>query len=189
MRRQVDKFYYADFLLFLSNNPKTRTAAEANAIVQEQQTVIGPNLQSLNFTHNLPVTDYIMSYNLENDPHLPPPPEGLQGEFIRTEFVSVFAQAQRAADLPSIERYMAMISQVGQLNPAIWDKANVDKFADLIDDRLYLPVGLNNPQALVDAKRQQAQAMAQRQQMLEQQLPAVAGAAKDLGLGAGQGKA
>lgn len=182
LRRIVDKFYYADFLLFLSNNPKTRTAAEANAIVQEQQTVIGPQLQSLNMTHNVPNLDYAMDYVLENDPEMPPPPEELQGEFLRAEITSIFAQATRAADLPNINQYVSMIMNIAQLDPGILQKANLDKVADLYEDRLYLPTGLNNPQDIVDARREQQQAMQARDRMIEEQLPAVAGAAKDVGL-------
>ena len=85
--------------------------------------------------------------------------------------------------MPAIDQYLAMIERLGQLPPAasIFDKVNLDKLADLYEDRLFLPVGLTRPQAEVDAKRQQAQAQQQRQQMLEQGLPAVAKAAKDAG--------
>lgn len=182
MRQQVDKLYYADYLLFLSRNPKTRTATETNAVINEQQLIIGPNLQSLNWTYNNPVVDFIMEYVLDEDDYLEPPPEGLQGQFLRTEFISVFAQAQKAADLPSIDRYAAMISNVGQLRPEMWDKLNLDKLADIYEDRLYLPAGLNNPKTVVDAKREQMQKQMERQRALEQTIPAVAGAAKDLGL-------
>ncbi|MEJ6890794.1 portal protein, partial [Bradyrhizobium diazoefficiens] len=105
LRQQVDRLYYADYLLYLSKNPKTRTATETNAIVNEQQMVIGPNLQSLNWTYNVPVVDYVMDYVLDNDPFLPPPPADLTGRFLSPEFISVFAQAQKAADLPAIDRY------------------------------------------------------------------------------------
>ncbi len=184
LRTQVEKLYYSDYLLYLSQNPKTRTATETNAIVQEQQLVIGPMLQSLNWTYNMPILDFVMDYVLFEDPHLEPPPPALAGRFLRPEIISVFAQVQKAADLPAVERYMAMVEQVGQLpgGMKIWDKANLDKLADIYEDRLYLPVGLNNPQGMVDAMRQQAQAAQQRQQMLEQTLPAMAGAAKDVGL-------
>ncbi len=184
LRNMVEKIYYADYLLFLSRNPKTRTATETNAIVQEQQTVIGPNLQGLNWTYNIPVVEYVMDFVLFEDPIMQqyPPPPGLVGKFLRPEFISVFAQAQRAADLPTIERFVQMVEQVGQLQPKLWDKINLDRLADLYEDRLFLPAGLNNPQAKVDAMREQAQAQAQRQQMLEQTLPAMAGAAKDVGL-------
>lgn len=180
MRRTVEKLYYADFLLFLSRNPKTRTATEAAAVVEEQQRIIGPNLQSLNYTYNSVVLDWIMDYVLYEDPYLRPPPEDLQGKSLQPEFVSVFAQAQKAADLPAIDRYVAMVGQVGQLDPKILQKINVDKLADLYEDRLYLPSGLNNPQGKVDAMREQAQAEAQRQQMMQQNIPAMAKAAKDI---------
>jgi hypothetical protein len=181
LRNQVDKLYFADYLLYLTRNPKTRTKYETEQIVNEQQLIIGPNLQSLNWTLNHPLVDFLTSWTIENDPYLGPPPEGLQGQFLRTEFISVFAQAQRAADLPALERYKAMIMEVGQVRPEIFDKINLDKFADLYEDRLYLPAGLNEAQARVDAKRQQAMAMAQRQQAMQETLPAMAGAMKDLG--------
>lgn len=182
LRQQVDKLYYADYLLYLSRNPKTRTAAETNAIVNEQQLIIGPNLQSLNFTYNVPVIEFVMDFVLDSDPFLEPPPEALAGSFLKVDFISVFAQAQKAADLPSVERYLQMIMNVGQIDPRIFDKANLDKIADLYEDRLYLPAGLNNPQSKVDAMRQQALAQRQRDQAINETLPAVASAAKDVGL-------
>ena len=181
LRGQVDKLYYADFLLFLSKNPKTRTATETDAIVNEQQLVIGPNLQSLNWTYNVPVVEFVMDFVLDNDPFLPPPPQEMVGRFLKPEFISVFAQAQKAADLPQIDRYMNMVANVGQVDPRIFDKVNVDKLADIYEDRLYLPAGLNEDQDKVDAKRQQAQAQAERQQKLEA-MTQVSGAAKNLGI-------
>lgn len=176
LRTQVRELYYADYLLYLTRNPKTRTATETNAVVQEQQLIIGPNLQSLNYTYNNPVLEFVMDYVLNEDPYLEPPPESLQGKFLRTEFISVFAQAQKAADLPVIDRFVAMVTNVGQIQPGIFDKLNLDKLADLYEDRLFLPNGLNNPQNKVDALRQQRQAQAQRQQALTEGLPAMASA-------------
>lgn len=183
LRQQIGKIYYEDYLLYLTQNPKTRTAAETNAIVQEQQLVIGPNLQSLNETYNTPLIEFIADYVLWDDPYMRqyPVPQQLQGQFLRPEFISVFAQAQRAADLPSIQQFLNMAEQLAQAGqPKIWDKVDVDKIADIYEDRLFLPVGINVPQEKVDAQRQQAQAMAQRQQMLTEHLPAVASAAKDM---------
>lgn len=180
MRQMVDKIYYADFLMYLSKNPKTRTAAETNAIIEEQQRIVGPSLQSLNSTYNVPVLEWVVDYVLFEDPYLEPAPESLAGQSLRPEFVSIFAQAQKAADLPAIDRYVAMIANVGQIDPKILQKINTDKLADLYEDRLYLPSGLNNPQAKVDAMREQAQQQAQRQQELTETLPAMAGAVKDV---------
>lgn len=190
LRQMVEKLYYSDYLLYLSSNPKTRTARETDAVVAEQKIVIGPNLQSLNWTYNVPVVEFVMDYVLFEDPYMEqyPPPQGLLGNFLQPQFISVFAQAQNAADLPQVERYMAMIASVGQINSSIFQKANLDKLADIYEDRLFLPSGLNNPQSKVDAMREQAQAQMERQRMLEQTLPAVAGAAKDVGLKINQGE-
>lgn len=180
LRDQVDKLYYADYLLYLTRNPKTRTATETNAVVQEQQLIIGPNLQSLNWTYNNPVIEFVMDYVLDEDPYLETAPQALQGQFLRTEFISVFAQAQKAADLPVIDRFVEMVERVGQLQPAIFDKLNLDKLADIYEDRLFLPAGLNNEKSKVDAMREQAQQQMQRQQMLNETVPALASAHKDL---------
>lgn len=180
LRNMVRKMYYEDFMLFLSQNPKTRTAAEVNAILSEQQLVIGPALQSLDYTLNNPLVDYLADYAMFEDPYVKEMPEELAGSTLRTVFISVFAQAQKAADLPSIERYMAMITNVGQINPTIFDKANLDKLADLYEDRLYLPAGLNRSNEEVEARRQKNAADMQRQQMLNETIPAMAGARKDV---------
>jgi hypothetical protein len=184
LRQMVDKLYYADYLLYLSRNPKTRTATETNAIVQEQQLIIGPNLQSLNWTYNQPVIEFVMDYVLFSDPWIDqnPPPEELTGNFLRPDFISVFAQAQKAADLPAIDRAFDRFSEIAQINPSIWDKVNLDKLAELYEDRLFLPAGLINEQSKVEAMREQAQAQAQQQQMMQETIPAMAGAGKDLGL-------
>lgn len=178
IRNQINKHFYADYLLYLSQNPKTRTATEAAAVVNEQQTVIGPNLQSLNYTYNTPVFDFVTDYVLDNDPYLPPPPRELEGRFLRPEFISVFAQAQRAADLPQVERYLNAMLEIGQIDPRVFDKVNVDRVADLYEDRLYLPAGLNNPQERVEALREQARAQQAREQEI-QTLATAAKAAKD----------
>ncbi len=186
MRQQVDRFFYADYLLYLSQNPKTRTAEETRAIVNEQQIVIGPNLQSLHYSHNVPVVEFVTDYVLENDPHLPPMPEDLGGHFLRPEFISVFAQAQKAADLGNIDRYIERMMGIGQIDPRIFDKVNLDRLADLYEDRLYLPAGLNREQGKVDAIRAKAQAQMARQAEMEQ-IALAAGAAKDMSQAKPQG--
>lgn len=187
LRQQVSKLYYEDYLMFLSLNPKTRTATEADGVKKEQQLIIGPNLQSLNQTYNTEVVDYITDYVLTEDPNLPPPPPDLQGVFIKPEFISIFAQAQRAADMPNIERYMASIANVASLDPSIWDKVDVDKYADLLDDRLYLPAGLNRADSQVEAIREQQRVQQERAAAL-QQMETASKAARNVGMKVNQGE-
>lgn len=179
MRRQVEKFYYADFLMFLSNNPKTRTATEAAGVIEEQKSVIGPNLQSLNSTYNVPISEYMLDFTIENDPYIGDIPEDLQGEWIETEFISPFAQAQKAFDLPQINQFVAQWSQIASLIPSAWNNININKLAEIYEDRYQLPAGLNNPATEVEAMMKQAQAQAERQQQLEA-LPMAADATKKM---------
>lgn len=179
-RQQIEKFYYADFLLYLSNNPKTRTAEETRAIVEERQMVLGPALQTLNWSYNIPISEYMLDFVLNEDPVIGEMdiPEELQGEFIKTEFLSVFAQVQRAFDLPQINQYVSQWLTIAQLNPQAWNNINLNELARIYEDRYYLPVGLNNPQSKVDALMRQAQQQQMRQQMIEA-LPAAAQASKN----------
>lgn len=179
LRNMVRKVYYEDLLLFLSQNPKTRTAEEVRAVMSEQQLVIGPALQALNHTLNNPLVEYLADYVMFEDPYVGPPPEELSGTSLKIVYISVFAQAQRSADLPSIDRYMAAMTNLAQVNPAVWDKVDVDVFADLYEDRLYLPAGLNRSKENAEARRQKNQAEAQRQQQMTEMLPAAARAQKD----------
>lgn len=178
IRQQIERFYYADFLLYLSNNPKTRTAEEVREIVTEKQSVIGPNLQTLNWSYNMPIAEYLLDFVITEDPYLPPPPEDLEGEFINTEFTSVFAQVQKAFDLPQINQFVSQWTQIAQLNPKAWDNINLDVLAKTYEDRYYLPAGLNNEMSFVEALRKQAAEQQARQQMIEA-IPAAAAASKD----------
>lgn len=178
IRQQMERFYYADFLLYLSNNPKTRTAEEVREIVTEKQSVIGPNLQTLNWSYNMPIAEYMLDFVIHEDPYLPPPPEDLQGESINTEFTSVFAQVQKAFDLPQINQYVDRWMAIAQLNPAAFDHLNLEVLNRTYEDRYYLPAGLANSKSYVEALQKQAQAQAARQQMIEA-LPGAAQASKN----------
>lgn len=180
LRGMVKKLFFEDFMLFLTQNPKTRTAAEVNAILGEQQLVIGPTLQQTDYTLNRPLVEFLVDYALFEDDYLPEAPEELAGESVRVDFVSVFAQAQRSADLPSIDRYVQGIANVSAFAPGILDKLNVDLLADTYADRLYIPAGINRSDKDVAARREQAAQEQARQKQLNETIPGLAGAAKDL---------
>jgi len=141
--------------------------------------VIGPNLQTLNWSYNMPIAEYLLDFVIHEDPYLPPPPDDLQGQSINTEFTSVFAQVQKAFDLPQINQYVSQWMQIAQLNPQAWDNINLDVLAKTYEDRYYLPAGLNNPKSMVDALRKQAAMQQQRQQMIEA-IPVAAQASKSM---------
>lgn len=186
-RGLINKLYYQDFLLYLTQNQKTRTAEEVRAVQSEQQLVVGPNFQSLNWTVNLPLTDMIADWTLANDPFLPPPPKELGGQSIQPVFISLFAQAQKSADLPNIQTFLNMVLGVGTVNQEIMLKLDTSVLADIFEDRLFLPAGLVRSKEDVDAMKEQMQNDMRKQQQLET-IQAAAGAAKDLGITQGAKK-
>ena len=121
LRQQVRKLYYSDYLVHLLDVQKTRTATETQAVVNEQRIVIGPVLQSMNWTLNDPLMDYVMDYVLFNDPTVGQPPQGLVGNFLKPEYVSLFAQSQHASDLPGIREFLGLVTTVAELKPSVLD--------------------------------------------------------------------
>lgn len=180
-RSLISKIYYQDFLLYLSQNQKTRTAEEVRAVEAEKQLVVGPNFQSLEWTCNKPLANMIAEFTLHDDIYMPPPPPELGGQTIEPTFISLFAQSQRAADLPNIQTFLNMIVGMAPINQEILLKLDTEVLADIYSDRLFLPYGLVRSKQDVDAMKEKMQADMQRQAQLEE-LTAKAGAAKDLGL-------
>ncbi len=66
--------------------------------------------------------------------------------------------------------------------PAILDKFDLNKYADLISDRLYVPAGLNRDDKVANQIAEKRQADAARQQQIQENIPALAQAAKNVGL-------
>lgn len=167
LTRMIDRLHYADYLLYMVNNPKTRTAREVDVVEQEKQLIAGPLLQSLDQTLNVPLLEYVADYALRTDPSLIVP-DALGGKSLQVKITSVFAQVQRAADLPQVDRYITMMANLANVAPGLLEKVNFDKYADIYADRLYLPAGLNREQSEVDAQRERQQAMQQREMQLQQ---------------------
>ena len=168
IRKQVDEMYYSNFLLYLIQNPKTRTATETQAIVNEQRLILGPHLQSLNWTFGNPTIEYVMDFVLHKDPYLEAPPEGLRGTYIKPEYISLFAQAQRSADVPAMRRFIEDVSFVGQSQEQVWHNVNVDNYVEFLEDRYYLPEGIRRQGAEVTNIREQAQAKVEKEQQIAQ---------------------
>lgn len=175
LRSLIDRLFYADYLLYMVNNPKTRTAREVDVIEQEKQLIAGPLLQSLDHTSNVPTLEYAADYVLRTDPSIVVP-DALAGKSLQVKITSVFAQVQRAADLPQIDQYIQRMAALYNVAPQLLQKVNFDKYADIYADRLYLPAGLNRSQSEVDSQREMMQAAVQRDLQLKQAATAAAAA-------------
>jgi hypothetical protein len=67
------------------------------------------------------------------------PPEELHGYPLDVELISILAQAQKAADLGSVERLWAFAGNIAAARPEVLDKLNADESIDVYADKLGAP--------------------------------------------------
>jgi hypothetical protein len=180
VRERIRARFFANVFLMLSGNTDTRlTATEAAMRNEEKMLLLGPVGGRLQGELHGPLIELTFEYMSEAG-ILPPAPEEMQGMELNVEFVSVFAQAQRAVATNSVDRFLLNLGQVAQFKPDVLDKFDADKWADEYVDMLGV-----NPEMVVPAdkvaKIREARAQAQAQAAQAEQAEQMAGAAQKLG--------
>jgi len=118
----------------------------------------------------------------------PPPPQELEGQSFKPDFISILAQAQRMVMTGSIERLVNFAGLAGKAQaeageaPTVFDKIDFDQAIDEYNTALGAPVKIVRPDDQVAELRQKRQAQQQAQQMAAMAQPAAqtASAMKDL---------
>lgn len=109
---------------------------------------------------------------------LPPPPEELQGQELKVEYISVLAQMQRAVGLQSIESSLGFVGHVAGLYPAALDKVDFDQAIDEYADISGTPARMiRSDDAVAALRKSRAEAEAQEKNMAA--AAAMAGPMKD----------
>lgn len=176
---RIRRAYYEDLFLMLANSDRRQiTAREIDERHQEKLLALGPVLEQLNQDVLDPLIDatYII---MERQGLIPEPPEELGGMTLRTEYISIMAQAQKLAGIAGIERFAGFANGLIQVNPAVMDKIDFDQMIDIYSDRLSLQPGIVRPDDKVAAIRQ-SQAEAQQQAQVAATVQQGASAMKDL---------
>lgn len=182
VRERIRAGYYADLFLMLANDTRSgTTATEIAERHEEKLLMIGPVLERLQNELYTPLIDITFDACLEAG-ILPPIPPELEGQEINVEFVSSLAQAQRAVSAQGVDRWLGTIGQLAAVkqDPSLWDKVDADKVIDDYADSFGV-----NPEYLVpdDVVAQQRADKARQAAAMQAaaSVPALAGAAKDLG--------
>jgi hypothetical protein len=178
VRNRVRSAFHVNTFLMLSQSEHAKTATEVDELKEEKLLVIGPTLEQIN--------DDVLDQSIERifgimqrKGLFPPPPPDLQGENLHIEYVSIAAQALRMVGIQSIERTAAFAGQVMQVKEEAGDVIDFDQLIREHGDATGVPPKVLRSDDDVAAIRQQrAQAMAQQQ--AAQNVPAMAGAARDL---------
>jgi hypothetical protein len=189
VRERIRGAFYADLFLMLSQaNVSNMTATEVAERHEEKLLMLGPVLERLHNELLKPLIDIVFRYMIEA--HIvPTPPQEMQGMELNVQFVSMLAQAQRAVQTNSIDRFVMSLGTVASLGkPEVMDKFDADQWVDNYSDLLGVDPHLitaDDKVALIRKDRADAQAKA----AAAQQGVAMADAGAKLGTIATQGGA
>ena len=178
LRERINRFMFADLFLMLANSDRRQiTAREIEERHEEKLLMLGPVLERLNSEFLNRLIDRLFGIMLRAG-MIPPPPESLQGVTLKTEYISVLAQAQKQVALGGLDNFLQRASMVFQVSPSTMDKVDFDQIIDETADMLGVSPRIVRSDDDVAAKRQSEQQMQQMQQMAAMAKPAtdVAGA-------------
>lgn len=119
VRATVRAQFFADVFLSLTSQTYSQmTAAEVAERHQEKMLVLGPVLERLKNELLDPLVDRAFNL-LARQGLLPPPPQSIQGQAMKVEYVSMIAQAQKAAGLSSLVQGVDFAARLAAANPEV----------------------------------------------------------------------
>lgn len=179
VRNRINSAFFVDMFLMISQRiDRTMTATEVASLNEEKLMMIGPTYSRMQHELYRKLIE-IMFFYMSEAGLIPPPPEELQGMPMRVEFTSMMAQAMKASEVSTVDRFFTGIFNVAQAKPEIFDKIDGDRFVDSYADMLGVtPELLADDDVVRSIREQRAQQMAAQQaQAAAQQQTAIA---KDL---------
>ena len=176
VRDTIRAQFFADVFLMLSTqNYSNMTAAEVAERHQEKLLVLGPVLERLKNELLDPLIDRAFNL-LFRQGLLPPPPQSIEGLEMKVEYVSMIAQAQKAAGLSALVQGLNYAASLAASRPEVLDRVDYDR---ALEEGL---TTLGVAPALLRSEQETRQIRAERMQAAQQlaaaaQAPAAAGAA------------
>ena len=124
--KRISEQFFADMFLMISNvDAGKMTATEVAERAQEKMMMLGPVLERLKNELLDPLIE--RTFNIcQRVGILPPPPEEIQGKDLHVSYISMIAQAQKAASLNTIRQGYAFAAELAASNPAVMDNLDFD---------------------------------------------------------------
>lgn len=172
IRQRINRAFFADLFLMLSNmsDPKM-TATEVAARQEEKMLMLGPVMERLSNELFQPLINITFDAMADMGV-LPPAPQEMQGMPLTVVLESVLAQAQKAIGTNAIDRFVGNIGAIAAYKPDVLDKFDADAWADVYSDQLGVNPTLivaNDKVAQIRDARAKAQAAQQQAAVMEQQ--------------------
>ena len=149
-RASVKSAFFADLFLMFDQmeGVQPRNQLEISTRREEKMQMLGPVLENLHDDLLQPLVSRTFTIMSENRLFLEPPEE-LDGYPLDVELISILAQAQKAADLGSVERLWAMAGSIAAVKPDVLDKLDADETMDVYADKLGAPSAVVVPDDVV----------------------------------------
>jgi len=177
--QRISRSFYEDLFLMLAQSDRRQiTAREIDERHEEKLLALGPVLEQINQDLLDPLIDITFQI-MERQGLIPKPPEELQGQDLKVEYISIMAQAQKLVGIAGIERFAGFASQVASVNPEALDKVDTDQILDVYAEMTSIPPGIVREDDAVAGMRDQ-RAKAQQAQQMTEMINQSANAAKNL---------
>lgn len=175
VQSRVDKVFFVDLFLMISNLQTVRTATEIDARREEKLVLLGPVIER---TENEGLDEIIeRTFSVMSRRKLfPPAPPEIQGQPIVIKYISILAEAQRAASTAAIERLVQFAGGMAGIKPDIIDNLDTDQIIETYADLLNVPPHVLNAVKKVIDIRTARDKMAQQQAALQAGQAAASGA-------------
>ena len=170
--KRIREGFFVDLFLAITNieGLQYKNQDEIQSRNEERLLQLGPVLEQLHGEFLDKLIDRTFNQLVEKNV-LPPPPEALQGQVLKVNYISSLAQAQRAALATGpIDRLTAYVLGVAAINPNVLDKFDFDQAVDEYNQALLGPPKLVRSDELVQDTREQRAEQEQAQAQQEQQM-------------------
>jgi hypothetical protein len=163
--RKIDEAFAVDLFMAISemDGIQPRNNQEIFSRNEEKLTQLGPVIERVNVEKLGVAID--RAFGICSRMGLfPDPPEELQGLELQVDYVSILAQAQRAAGLGTLERSLGFLGNLRGVFEDITDNVDSDAIAREYWERSGAPVsGLRDPEQVAAVRAQRAQQIAAQQ--------------------------
>jgi hypothetical protein len=172
VEERIRAAFYSNLFLSIIAENKQMTAREVAERSQEKMMMLGPVIERFEQELLDPVIDRAFDILLDMG-LLPEAPEELGGRDLRPEYISLLAQAQKAADVAALNETIMFAGNLAAASQslAVLDKLDSDQAVDEYSRLVGAPVRVIRSDDDVAAMREQraaAQAQAQQAAMLSQ---------------------
>jgi hypothetical protein len=175
VRALIGKMFFTDLWQMLANETKDMTAFEVAQRKEEKLIVLGPVIERNENEGLDPDLDRIFAI-MNRRGMIPPAPPGIHGYPLQVQYVSMLAQAQRAASTGAMEQVVAFVGRLLAADPSAIDNIDIDESIDEYADMMGVSPRVIRATAAVMQIRQGRQQAQQQQQAMQQTMAGVQGA-------------